>query len=47
MKNRLALYCFYDRDGIVDDYVIYFLRELRKTVSKICCVVNGKLTEGP
>ena len=45
MKNRLALYCFYDRDGIVDDYVIYFLRELRKTVSKICCVVNGKLTD--
>ena len=45
MKSRLALYCFYDRDGIVDDYVIYFLKELRKTVSRICCVVNGKLTD--
>ena len=45
MKNRLAVYCFYDRDGIVDDYVIYFLKELRKNVSRICCVVNGKLTE--
>ena len=45
MKNRLAVYCFYDRDGIVDDYVIYFLKELRKTVSRICCVVNGKLND--
>ena len=46
MKNRLAVYCFYDRDGVVDDYVVYFLRELRKNVSRICCVVNGKLTDG-
>lgn len=45
MKKRLALYCFYDNDGVVDDYVIYFLRALRKTVSRICCVVNGDLTE--
>ena len=45
MKKRLALYCFYDRDGIVDDYVLYFLRALRKTASKICCVVNGSLSE--
>ena len=45
MKKRFAVYCFYDKDGIVDDYVIYFLKALRKTVSKICCVVNGKLTE--
>ena len=45
MKGRLAVYCFYDKDGIVDDYVLYFLRELRKTVSRICCVVNGKLTD--
>lgn len=46
MKSRLALYCFYDKEGVVDGYVLYFLRELRKTVSKICTVVNGKLTEG-
>ena len=45
MKKRLAVYCFYDRDGIVDDYVIYFLNELRKAVSWICCVVNGKLND--
>lgn len=45
MKKRLALYCFYDRDGIVDDYVLYFLRALRKTASKICVVVNGSLSE--
>ena len=45
MNNRLAVYCFYDRDGIVDDYVLYFLKELRRTASRICCVVNGKLCE--
>ena len=45
MKKRLAIYCFYDSDGIVDGYVIYFLKELRKTVARICCVVNGSLTE--
>ena len=45
MKKRLAIYCFYDKDGIVDDYVVFFLRALRKTVSRICCVVNGRLTE--
>jgi len=46
MKKRLALYCFYDRDGVVDDYVVYFLTALKKTVSKICCVVNGGLSDG-
>ena len=45
MNKRLAIYCFYDKDGIVDDYVVFFLRALRKTVSRICCVVNGRLTE--
>lgn len=45
MKKRLAVYCFYDKDGVVDDYVVFFLQALRKTVSKICCVINGKLTE--
>lgn len=45
MKKRLAVYCFYDQDGIVDDYVVFFLNSLRKTVSKICCVVNGTLDD--
>jgi len=41
----MAVYCFYDKGGVVDDYVIYFLRALRKTVSRICCVANGLITE--
>ena len=45
MKKRLAVYCFYDKDGVVDDYVVFFLKALRKTTSKICCVANGKLTD--
>ena len=45
MTKRMAVYCFYDRDGIVDDYVVFFLRALRKTASKISCLVKGVLSE--
>jgi len=44
--SRLAVYCFYDKDGIIDDYVPYFLNDLKKNVSEIILVSNGKLTEG-
>lgn len=45
MKKRLAVYCFYDKDGIVDDYVVFFLNALSKCVSKIFCVVNGNISD--
>lgn len=41
--KRAAVYFFYDRDGIVDRYVPYFIRELHKVVDYIVVVVNGKL----
>lgn len=43
--NRLAIYFFYDRDGIVDDYIPYMLDDLKKNVSEICVVCNGKLDD--
>lgn len=41
--TRLAIYIFYDKDGIVDDYVIYYLQELKTVADRIIVVVNGDL----
>ncbi|MDR0617280.1 MAG: rhamnan synthesis F family protein [Endomicrobium sp.] len=43
--KRLAIYFFFDKDGIVGDYAIYYLKELKKCVSEIAVVVNGKLND--
>ncbi len=42
--NRLAIYMFYDEQGIVDDYVTWKLEKLREHVSFIYVVSNSKLT---
>lgn len=42
--KRLIIYFFYDKDGIVDRYVPYMLRDMRKNCSELFVVVNGKLT---
>lgn len=44
-SKRLCIYFFYDKDGIVDDYVPYYLEHLQKYCSEMCVVVNGLLTE--
>lgn len=42
--KRAGVFVFYDRDGIVDDYVQYMLRDLLNCVEKLIIVCNGKLT---
>lgn len=42
--NRLVIYFFYDKDGIVDDYVTYMLQDLKKNSNEILFVCNGKLS---
>lgn len=42
--KRLAIYFFYDKDGIVDDYIPYMLEDLNKNISELLIVCNGKLT---
>ena len=42
--NRLVIYFFYDKDGIVDRYVPYMLEDLNKNCSELFVVCNGKLT---
>lgn len=41
--RRAIIYLFYDRDGVVDDYVPYKLERLRAHAEYILVVVNGQL----
>lgn len=43
--KRLFIYSFYDNDGIVDDYVLYFLEKFKPFCEEIYTVVNGSLTD--
>ena len=44
-SNRLCIYFFYDKDGIVDDYIPYQLKSFREFFDEICFVVNGEINE--
>lgn len=47
LKNdtiRLGIFFFYDQDGIVDDYIIFYLQNMIPHFSEILVVCNGKLT---
>lgn len=42
--KRLALYVFWEKDGIVRDYVTYYLNGLKEVAQDIVVIVNGKLS---
>ncbi|MEK5240002.1 rhamnan synthesis F family protein [Paenibacillus sp. FSL L8-0470] len=42
--NRLGIFFFYDKDGIVDNYITYMLEDMKKNVSDLLVVCNGKVT---
>jgi len=41
--ERLGIFVFYDREGIVDSYIDYLLCDLRKCMSYLIIVVNGEV----
>ncbi|MBS7398141.1 MAG: hypothetical protein KIG32_06960 [Ruminiclostridium sp.] len=43
-KYRVAIYLFFDKNGIVDEYVTHYLRALQSITSELIVVCNGKLT---
>ncbi len=43
--KRICIYFFFDKEGIVDDYIVYQLKELKKNISFIHFVVNGNLSK--
>jgi rhamnosyltransferase len=42
--KRAAIYFIYDKDGIVDDYIVYQLNDLRENIHYLLVVINGTLT---
>lgn len=42
---RAGIYLFFDEKGIVDGYVGYFLKELKKVVDYLVVVVNGAVSD--
>ncbi|WP_217596223.1 rhamnan synthesis F family protein [Cohnella sp. GbtcB17] len=45
MIERLGIFVVYDRDGIIDDYIPYFLNALSSNLSHLIIVCNGKLMD--
>jgi len=43
--RRIGIFSFHDERGIVDDYVVFFLKELGKFVERIIFVSNGPLSD--
>lgn len=43
--NRLTIFVFYDKDGIVDDYKTYYLAELAKNSAKVLILINGVIND--
>ncbi len=43
-KKRLAIFFFYDEDGIVDEYISYLLEDMCKNIDELFVVCNGKLS---
>lgn len=41
--NRLGIFFFFDKDGIVDAYVPYYLKHLKPFCKELCVVVNKPL----
>lgn len=44
-STRACIYFIYDGQGVVDDYIIYQLKDMRKNVEFLHCVINGELNE--
>lgn len=42
-NNRLTIFVFFDKDGVVDDYKIHYLAELAKNSTKVLIIVNGEI----
>lgn len=42
--TRLGICLCYDKDGIIDDYILYLLNDLKENLDRLIIVVNGMLT---
>lgn len=44
--NRLGIFVFYDKDGIVDGFIEYFLKDFIQNIGHLFIVCNGNVNEG-
>src|SRR5574344_1215747 len=44
-KNRIAIFAHFDKDNIIDDYVVYFLKALKSVSDKIIFVSANDLSD--
>lgn len=44
-ENKVGIFSFYDKDGIIDDYVVYYLEAMSAVLNQIVFVSNGKLAK--
>ena len=44
-KRRLGIAVCYDKDGIIDDYIPYCLKDLKENLDKLIVVFNGQLSK--
>lgn len=44
-KRRIGIFAFYEKNGIVEDYVIYLLHSLKECLDRLVVVCNGYLSE--
>lgn len=42
--KRIAIILCYDRNGIIDDYVLYLLDDLKDNLTDLVVVINGELS---
>lgn len=42
--NRIGIFCFYDKEGIVDEYVEFLLKELCRCLSSLVIIINGNVS---
>lgn len=43
--NRIAVFAHYDKDSIIDDYVIYYLKSLKENFNKLIFISDCNLEE--
>lgn len=41
--KRLGIYVIYDENGIVDDYIFYFINEIKRFLERLVIVCNGNV----
>ena len=40
-KKRLAIFSFYDSEGIVDSFIEFLLKDLNEVATELVIVING------